>query len=300
VRLSLVWNKSLHLRIRHRTLYRYPAPSTESHNEVRLEPVRDECQSCLRFEIRSEPPSKIFSFSEPGGNVHHFTLRSPHRTLTILAESEVETHCANPFEALNLIEPDLDFYEQPDARQTYAEYLAPSPFVAITEEAKQLAMQIKGQSEGVTALFLLGLNQYIFKHLAYDPDVTHVHSTVDEVFSLKAGVCQDFAHVMIACCRSVGIPARYVSGYLHSSRGSGIRGSEAMHAWVECPLPNGHNMALDPTNNLLANDHHVRVHTGRDYADITPLKGLYKGASEQKLEVHIEVDEVAGVRQGIA
>jgi transglutaminase-like putative cysteine protease len=161
-------------------------------------------------------------------------------------------------------------------------------------------MIAKNRSNGVTSQFMLGLSQYLFENLVYDSDVTHVHTTVDEVLSLKAGVCQDFAHVMIACCRSIGVPARYVSGYLHSSRGSGIRGHEAMHAWVECPLPKGRWLAIDPTNNLLANDHHIRVHTGRDYADITPLKGLYKGTSAQKLEVEIRVEELSSLKQGIA
>jgi transglutaminase-like putative cysteine protease len=290
----------LHLRILHRTVYRYTVPSTDSHNEVRLEPGNDACQTCLKFDIRSEPEANIYSFSEPGGNVSHFTLRSPHRTLTIQAESEVETYCTNPFDGLNLIYPDLEYFDDPAVKQRYAEFLAPSKFVPLSDETRDLAMIAKNRSNGVTSQFMLGLSQYLFENLVYDSDVTHVHTTVDEVLSLKAGVCQDFAHVMIACCRSIGVPARYVSGYLHSSRGSGIRGHEAMHAWVECPLPKGRWLAIDPTNNLLANDHHIRVHTGRDYADITPLKGLYKGTSAQKLEVEIRVEELSSLKQGIA
>jgi transglutaminase-like putative cysteine protease len=263
-------------------------------------PVTGDCQRCLKFDVSTEPTTKIFSFSEVGGRVHHFTLRSPHRSLTIHAESEVETYCTNPFDGLNLIGPDWDFYKLDSTKDKWAEFLAPSRFVMETAGAAELAEKVLRESHGVTTQFLLGLNRYLFEHLTYDPHVTDVHSTVAEVLELRAGVCQDFAHLMIACCRSVGVPARYVSGYLHSSRGSGIRGNEGMHAWLECPLPDGNWLALDPTNNLLANDHHIRVHTGRDYADITPLRGLYKGVSARKMDVEIQVREVAPAEHEVA
>jgi transglutaminase-like putative cysteine protease len=149
----------------------------------------------------------------------------------------------------------------------------------------------RGAGEAVVD-FLLKLSRHLFESFSYDPDVTHVHSTVDEVLELGAGVCQDFAHVMIGCCRTQGIPARYVSGYLYSQQGSDMRGNEAMHAWVECALPDGRWLALDPTNNLLANDLYVRVHVGRDYSEVAPTRGVYMGTPAQSLEVTLSVERV--------
>jgi transglutaminase-like putative cysteine protease len=298
--LSSSLKEPLLLTIYHKTVYRYSYPSTESHNEVRLQPVSDNCQVCKRFTISSAPATRIFSFEELGGTVHYFSLRNAHRSLEIDAKAEVETLCSNPFEDLNLLVPDFDYYDSDPVKHRYTEFLAASRYVSISGEARELAESVAMSCHRVTAQFLLLLNRTLFDRFVYDPDVTHVHSTVDEVFALNAGVCQDFAHVMIACCRSIGIPARYVSGYLFCSEGSGIRGSEAMHAWVECPLPDGRWMALDPTNNLLANEHHIKVHTGRDYADITPLKGLYMGSGHKDLEVEVRVERAQTAQQDIA
>jgi len=280
------------LRATHRTLYSYSMPSIESHNEVRLMPLTDANQRCIEFQLKIDPPCKIFSYDEPGGTVHYFGVRSAHPLLEILAEAVVETCLENPFEGLNLLEPDWDLYDEAASRQSYAEFLTEGPYVTINDEVRQIAERARTGSNGTVADFLRRLTRWIHETLTYDPDATHVHSKLEEVLALRAGVCQDFAHLMIACCRSVGIPSRYVSGYLFVGGAAGMRGEQATHAWIECLLPTGKWLGLDPTNDLLVNDRYVSVHVGRDYSDVTPTRGVYIGTPAKSLEVSVSVDRI--------
>lgn len=281
------------LRATHTTVYEYATPALDSHNEARLMPIDNGDQQLLDFQIRVSPDTAVFSYSKPGGAVHHFGIRSPHIRLEITAEATVTTFRENPFDGLNLIFDDFDFYRAESTRQSYAEYLSPSPYVPVHEGARQIAESALSRSADSAAAFLMELSKVIHESLDYDPDATHVHSTLDEVLDGKAGVCQDFAHLMIACARSQGIPARYVSGYLYvESVAEGMRGEEATHAWVECLMPNGHWTGFDPTNNLLANDKYIKVHIGRDYSDVTPTKGIYVGTPATKLDVTVKVERI--------
>ena len=280
------------LRAIHRTAYRYSMPSIDSHNEVRLMPLNDMSQSCSEFHLRVHPATKVFSYPEPGGTVHHFGLRSAHPYLEIVAEAVVETNLENPYAGLNLLEPDWDFYDLEVTRQDYAEFLTESPYVTLNEEVRQIATRVRADSNGAAADFLRRLTSWIYVSLDYDTDVTHVHSKLDEILAIKAGVCQDFAHLMIAFCRSIGIPSRYVSGYLFVHGEDGLRGDHATHAWVDCLLPSGRWLSLDPTNDLLANDRYIRIHTGRDYSDVTPTRGVYVGVPASELSVSVRVDMV--------
>ncbi|MDR3691502.1 MAG: transglutaminase family protein [Fimbriimonas sp.] len=280
------------LRAIHRTVYRYPVPSTDSHNEVRLQPLDDEWQTCREFHLRVAPWTKVYSYGEPGGLVHHFGLRSPHPTLEIVGEAVVETHLENPFEGLNFLQPDFDFYSREVVRHGYAEFLGESPYVVLNEEVHKIADLVLKESNGTAADFLRRLTDWIYRTLEYDTDVTHVHSKLHEILAIRAGVCQDFAHLMIACCRIVGIPSRYVSGYLLVHGEDGLRGDHATHAWIDCLMPDDRWLSLDPTNNLLANDRYIRIHTGRDYSDVTPTRGVYIGLPASDLAVSVRVDIV--------
>ena len=255
-------------------------------------PLTDEFQTCLEFEISTKPVTPIYSYKEIGGTVHHFGLANSHRELEIYAKAVVETRLPDPFAGLNLINDDWSVYAGEGFRSLFAEYLVASHYVSLSPEAYELAASVRARSEGSVASYLLALGRQIYDEFVYDPDVTHVHSTIEEVLSLRAGVCQDFAHLMIGCCRTMGIPARYVSGYLYSHKGSGVRGEEAMHAWLECPMPDGRWLAVDPTNNLLANDLYVRVHVGRDYSEVAPTSGIYVGAPAESLDVTLSVERV--------
>jgi transglutaminase-like putative cysteine protease len=138
------------------------------------------------------------------------------------------------------------------------------------------------------------LNEYVYINFSYDKTVTDVETTFDEVWTLRAGVCQDFAHVLLVLLRLIDIPARYVSGYICPNK-NGMRGEGATHAWVEAYIPGFGWLGLDPTNNCLVQDLHVRLATGRSFRDVSPVKGTYKGTSEHQLEVGVTVSYEGGI-----
>jgi transglutaminase-like putative cysteine protease len=280
------------LRLIHRTDYRYNYPAQDSHNEVRLMPLTDTTQRCIDFRVRTTPEVNVYAYDEPGGTVHHFGVRLPHSRLEIVAEATVETLLANPFDGLDLVGRDWGHYADPQTQAAFTEYLVPSPYVPSHPVATQIADEVRAASDGTVAGFLIALNHAVHERMDYDQDVTHVHSTLDEVVRLRAGVCQDFAHLMLACARSQGIPSRYVSGYLYVGDAAGMRGDQATHAWLECRLPDGRWLGLDPTNNLLANDRYIRVHTGRDYSEVAPTRGIYVGVPASALDVSVRVARV--------
>lgn len=282
----------MHLRLTHRTEYRYSYPAQDSHNEVRLMPLTDVTQRCHDFRVRTDPPVNVYAYDEPGGTVHHFGIRFPHDRLEIVAEAIVETLLTNPFEGLDLAGKDWSHYADPHTQAAFTEFLVPSPYVPAHPAARQIAEEAKAHSDGTIVGFLTGLNHAIHDRMDYDQDATHVHSTLDEVVQLRAGVCQDFTHLMLACARSQGIPSRYVSGYLYVGSAAGMRGDQATHAWLECRLPDGRWLALDPTNNLLANDRYIRVHTGRDYSEVAPTRGIYVGVPASSLKVSVRVEQI--------
>jgi len=321
------------LRVYHRTRYTYPTPAKESHNEARLMPLSDEDQTCLDFRLSTTPPTRVFAYDLPTGRVHHFHLRPPHTELTIHAESLVVTHRRDPFQGLQLATDDSAFYNLEAVRQRYYEYLAPTDRVHLHPETDRIAVVAHKQTGASTASFLIALTRLLYRVLSYTPGATNVNSTIQHVLEHKSGVCQDFAHLMLAICRRQGIPARYVSGYLYTGErrtdntvtteesgqeilpleagdGAGtidrslqsnsgevspeaFVGGDAMHAWVECLLPSGEWRGFDPTNNQVTNDYYVKVHYGRDYGDVPPLRGVYRGPFAHSMDVSVRV-----VREG--
>ena len=250
-------------------------------------PLEGDEQRCLAFELSVEPTTNVFSYVEQGGTVHHFVVRTPHTALTIQARTTVETLLDNPFEGLNLLEADWD--AEVALAERFPEFLASTPRVPVLDAAREIAAAVEGPS---VAAWAIALGERIHDMLAYDTDATHVNTPLSYVIEHRAGVCQDFAHLTLACLRARGIPARYVSGYLYSGA-QGLRGDQATHAWVECVLPGGRWLGIDPTNRCLANDHHIRVHTGRDYDEVPPTKGIYTGPAAERLEVSVTVERVA-------
>lgn len=278
------------LRIRHTTSYHYPFPAAESHNEVRLKPFTDSAQTCLDFRITVRPNARIFEYQTPFGSVHHFNVRSPHTEMEISAEALVETRSSDPFAGLNLSEDDWHNYREDAGRRLFPEYLAPTRLVPIEPAAASIAASARSRDGKTVAAFLITLNLILHGLLTYDTAATTVSSTLSEFLADRRGVCQDFTHLMLAVCRSQGIPSRYVSGYLLAGpKQPEVVGAEAMHAWVECYLPTGRWHGFDPTNDLLVNDHYVKVHVGRDYHDVSPSRGVYRGPAGEKLEVRVSV-----------
>jgi transglutaminase-like putative cysteine protease len=301
------------LRIFHTTRYVYPIQASESHNEVRLMPLSDDDQTCLDFRLTISPAARVHAYDLPGGRVHFFDTRVRHAELAILAESLVVTHRHNPFLFLPPANEDGEFYGRESVRQDYAEYLTATERVQLYPETDRIAAIARKQASGAgTVPFLMALTRQLYRVMTYTPGATNVNSSIQHVLEHKEGVCQDFAHLMLAICRRQGIPSRYVSGYLYTgedgAEGSGsssaagattsgddtgvphgLVSGNAMHAWVECLLPDNRWHGFDPTNNLLTNDYYVKVHTGRDYGDVPPVRGVYRGPFAHTLEVSVRV-----------
>ena len=282
----------MRLNIQHRTHYIYSGQSSSSHNEIRLKPVSNGVQTCLEYRVVVNPRTKVYEYETIGGVVNHFAVMDPHVELDIQTEAVVDTFARNPFESLDLLSEDLAAPSEAYHR-AYVEFLSESPYVQLLPDLASISAGILAESGRNTAQYVLNVKEWIFRKFDYRANVTNVHTLLDEVLELKAGVCQDFSHVMIGLCRIVGIPARYVSGYLYLGDHDELRGTQATHAWVEVLLPNGEWMGIDPTNDIVADDRYVKVHVGRDYSDVTPVKGVYVGYGTQQMDISVGVQALS-------
>lgn len=284
------------LQISHLTRYTYQEPVTDSVNEIRLSPRTDDRQSCCEHSIVINPSVPLFTYKDYFGNLaHYFTIQAPHQELLIHSYSIIKTD-ENNHDPKNLlpyvIERDILVSEQ--FQNTYAEYLMETEYTHITSELKAFCHETikEHQSENVYEL-LEQISNAIYSNITYDTKVTHVHTTVEETLLLKRGVCQDYAHLMIAICRMFNIPARYVSGYhFIGDLSDGQTVQHASHAWVEAYIPLIGWMAFDPTNNGKVDWRYVKLGHGRNYSDIVPVKGVYQGTNKQQLEVTVDVKRV--------
>ncbi len=281
--------------IRHVTTYRYDEPVTDSVNEIRLAPRTNYRQSCYHHTVAIEPNAPLLTYEDGFGNrIHAFTVNPPHRELVIRSESTVVTH-DNDGVRKRILTPVEDWATLADEalRHKYAEYTIATPYTEESEEVAAFAASCRLPGEGVYE-HAMGLAARIYREFEYRPNATHVGTTPSELLRGRAGVCQDFAHLMIASCRSLGIPARYASGYhfigdLHT-RAADFE--QASHAWVEAYIPGTGWLGFDPTNNNRVDGRYIKLGHGRDYLDIVPVKGIYRGTPHQRLSVDVDVQLV--------
>ena len=286
----------MHYAIRHSTRFLYSAPVRESVMELRMQPRSEGPQALRSFQIATNPRAQLYAYTDHFGNaVYHFNVLRGHEELRIEAQAVVEITRQPPlpetldalewdrFNTYNLCDDHFDLLE-------FSKFATPSATLAAFMEAKGLQ-----KPAGLDPLSALTrLNTTIYENFDYEPGVTEVHSPIVHALEEGRGVCQDFAHVMIAVARSWGIPARYVSGYLyHRPKTVDRSGSDATHAWVECYLPSLGWVGFDPTNNVLAGECHIRAAVGRDYADVPPTRGTYKGGAESELAIAVSVEPTA-------
>jgi transglutaminase-like putative cysteine protease len=276
--------------VRHTTTFRYEPAVRESLMEVRLQPRSDGEQRCLSFKLDVEPAASIMQYRDFTGNtVHHFGIAGSHTQVKVTAQSAVEVQSVAPPRAANSGEwADLDALVSGD---DHWEMLLPSHFAHSSAPLEQLAKDLGGERRMNPLALLTELNEAIYQLFAYVPNSTKVDSPIEEALQTRQGVCQDFAHIMIALVRRVRIPCRYVSGYMfHRDETENDRSLEgASHAWVEALVPGLGWVAFDPTNNLVGGDRHIRVAIGRDYADVPPTRGVYKGEAQSELSVAVTV-----------
>ena len=280
------------LEIRHVTQYRYNAPVRESVMEIWMQPQKRPSQRLVSFDIDLDPAAQLFSYADTFGNaVYHFDIPQPHDRLSIVARSNVETEDP-PALPDSLDRGEWERLKSEFVRGEHFDFLRPHGFGRETEAVRAFIAE-KGLEELLTwdpLTAVRRLSQVIFEAFEYEAGVTRADSPIEEVLKARKGVCQDFAHVMIAICRAWGIPARYVSGYLFTDRKSGDRSDpDATHAWVEVFLPTLRWVGLDPTNNTEARGRHVVCAVGRDYSDVPPSRGVYKGEADSELSVGVMV-----------
>jgi transglutaminase-like putative cysteine protease len=273
------------IEVQHETRLTYPEAVTEAITEARMEPVSDVNQSCRSFHLRVTPQVEVFRFQDGFGNrVHHFNVLGKHDEVRMLAASVVDTHprTVNPAtcRATYPLDIGLCILEVMDFVQ-FRGPVRPSPRLT------PLLDILRPHPGTPLGALVLSVNSYIHEHFEYGRDVTLASSPVDHVLEKGKGVCQDFTHLMIALLRSLSVPARYVSGYLHRP------GHESQsHAWCEVWLPELGWVGVDPTNNCLVNDHFIKVAVGRDFTDVPPNKGVYRGRAEETIHVRVETREL--------
>ena len=276
------------LRIEHRSTYRYRDEVVSSYNEARVTPLTTDRQTAVESRVEVDPRTRSYRYLDYWATVVDvFDIHVPHTTLTITATSVVETteapsQPADPGWELLTSEPVLD---------RFAEFLAPTAYTPADPELVKLAVDLRnGWGPGAT---VDSVSRFVRSHLTYIPGVTEVSSSALAALHHQAGVCQDYAHLSIALLRAAGVPARYVSGYLHTDREArpGDTVSGESHAWVEAWL--GDWWAFDPTNGVAVGERHAAVGRGRDYADVPPVKGVHSTGSGDSLEVEVRITRLA-------
>jgi transglutaminase-like putative cysteine protease len=286
------------LRIHHETEYRYAGPVSDSYVEARLRPWSDADQGCAEFSLTVAPASRLFQCRTSLAWVDFFNLLERHHTLRLTSQATVITMPRNPFERLDLTLPDWAMLRDEALRQRFWEYIQPPVEPEVAEAVHQLAAELSRDTEPGVAAFLLELARRIHAEYIYDTRATRVTTPLAQVLADRRGVCQDFAHLMLAVSRAAGIPARYVSGYLYTEKPPA--GDGAMHAWVEAYVPSAGWIGFDPTHGLLVDHRYVKVAAGRAYADVPPTRGVFRGPQEHTIAVRVRVTAEEERGEGIA
>ena len=287
----------MRLDIRYRCSFEYDELVRESQNELRACPTTDARQTVLSYRVTTSPAARVVSFQDYWGTrVDAFGVREPHIFLEVVADATVELS-PSPLIATTA---DIGATRTEAFFNTHHEYLERTRHVewngALTDEARR---QIELAGPDVVSV-VLGIHRRVGSLLSYQTGASYVGMPMDDLLASGAGVCQDYAHVAVAMCRSVGIPARYVSGYLFAA--SDETGDDTAddvvevqtHAWFEAAVPGLGWMALDPTNRQEVGLRHVKIGHGRDYDDVQPLRGVYAGSPEAKLDVSVEMRRLSG------
>jgi transglutaminase-like putative cysteine protease len=264
----------MRLRVEHTTTFTYEAPIVEAYTELRLRPLDAGGQRCLSFRLRTDPYGvRVRELADRLGNtVGRFDVLEPHQRLKVTATSEVLT--AARYEEQVPLSP-LERFD----------YLAPTEYVVLDGAVPGFAAAHAGA--GGAHERARSLMRGVRESLAYERGATSVQTPAPAVLALGRGVCQDFAHLFVAACRAQGIPARYVSGYVHDPARGDADG--ASHAWADVFDDERGWLSLDPTHGAEQDENHVRVGVGRDYADVPPTRGVFKGSARETLAVKVSV-----------
>ena len=279
-------------RLVHVTEFHYDGVVSDSYNVVRLRPRDDASQTCLSFKLHTSPASRVSSYLDHWGNwIHGFNVLGEHRALRIETQSVVHVE-PPPVPAQDITLRAADAMR--DELDEEFDLLTPTGYVPHPPDLQTLIDEAERASSGTLYGFALATTALVHERFRYEKGATHVHSTVLDAIGTGAGVCQDFAHIMLAMVRMRGIPGRYVSGYLVPSSATDdepgaedVVGGQASHAWMEMMLPGFGWIGLDPTIGRPVGSRHIRVAYGRDYSDAAPVRGVYRGHAGQQLFVDV-------------
>jgi transglutaminase-like putative cysteine protease len=275
--------------IRHTTGYEYERPVTSSYNEARITPISNDRQLVLESEVEVQPSAAVYRYWDWWGTlVHSFDLQDPHDELVITGTSVVETSVPPDPPAAPATWDDL---ATPAVRDRHSELLTASRYVPLTGGVAEAAADVDRDLSPLETCAAIVAT--VRERLRYERGTTTVRTTAADALEIGAGVCQDFTHVALGLLRARGIPARYVSGYLHPSSAAepGQTSAGQSHAWVEAWV--GDWMPFDPTNGSAVGERHVVVGRARDYADLAPLNGIFHGGPAKSLGVNVELTRLA-------
>ena len=293
--------QSVKYRIKHTTTYKYSDNVSLCQNQARLTPISSLYQHCLSSEITVSPnPDYIEHFRDYFGNqVTIFEVPTQHDELVVTAISEVDII---PHTQQDLFDKQLNWESVRNSlsNPTYiellnaAEFIIPSIYTPISNDIRDYTLVSFSPNRSIISACEC-LMARIFNDFDYDPSFSTISTPLSEVFAHKKGVCQDFAHFAIACLRSLGLAAKYVSGYIETIPPPGVEkleGADATHAWFSIYIPNLGWLDFDPTNNILPTDQHITLATGRDFSDVTPLKGIVFGGGMHQLSVAVDMKRI--------
>ncbi|HTV72338.1 MAG TPA: transglutaminase family protein [Candidatus Acidoferrales bacterium] len=283
--------------VAHRTTYRYQSDVAYSRLIAHLGPRPTTRQKTLAFEVNVTPePFERFERSDFFGNTTDwFTIDEPHDVLDVTAESQVTveatpTYDPNLSSSWETVRKSFEFSTDPQTLEA-VQYTFDTPLTATNSEVVAYARKSFARGRPLLAC-VEELNTRVHADFKYDKKATDTRTTVPRAFELRAGVCQDLAHVSLACVRAMGLAARYVSGYLLTrppAGGERLVGADASHAWFAVWIPPFGWVDFDPTNDMLPSSHHITVAWGRDYVDVAPIHGIITGGSEHKVDVAVDV-----------
>jgi transglutaminase-like putative cysteine protease len=282
-------------KLRHQTLYTYVNEVYNYQSILCLQPQNSAKQICENFKIEIEPkPSKIYSRKDYFGNIqHYFSLHKSHKSLKVTVSSEIEVleNVAQPINPITCEEAKLKFITDRALKIEVLQYLLPSQFITWDEEIIAFAESCLLPN---VSLFeaVLHLIKKIYTEFQFKSGSTNINTPLKTVLKERRGVCQDFSHLAIASLRSVGIPARYVSGYIETLPPIGkpkLEGSDASHAWISVYIPEMGWREFDPTNNMIPQQRHIVTAYGRDFADVSPMKGIIFSSGDHKVKVEVDV-----------
>jgi transglutaminase-like putative cysteine protease len=287
--------------ITHRTFYEYAAPVTVSHHVTRLEPRASHCQTCEKFSLKIFPDPALRKMRPDyfGNRLCFFTIQEVHTRLEITTHSRVTVTARKPpaAESSPPWEEVVELFRDPVSPEVVEpyQYVFDSPQVRASFELADYAREsfVPGTPLLAGAAGLMGR---IYEDFQFDPKATTVATPLEEVWEKRRGVCQDFAHLGIACLRSLGLPARYVSGYLRTHPPKGqprLVGADASHAWLRVFSPGTGWVDFDPTNNVQPGEEHITVAYGRDFDDVSPVAGILTGGGDHEVKVSVDVEELS-------